>query len=376
MKKNIYCLPLLLLSSICYAEPNVKCSSSCSVVTTDFTILAGGLGVNTSRPADSLSYKNFIWGSASIDAKVCGSNSANYDLGRIRYIPNLIFVETVTPLGFAPRNLFKSNHDAYYMSYTYLSNRLFNTDLMNSYDMKVASVGDRAGDVYNGRLVNMLRVSDYYTKIPHTQALYKAASRETAGQFLFSSILGNPIITYECYDTSNVLKEITRIHAQPIPAQIVVRTCSVGQKLTSVEMPPVSLQALNSAAIGDPVGYAEKQFHLSCDQDISVYASLVDLNDTSNRSNVAKLTSLTSSATGVGFKVFFNGKAYNFGVDNSSAFTNGNNNGDVDRFLVGRSGDHDSYDINYSLRFTYTRTAENPTSGTAQAMIGITYSYQ
>lgn len=376
MKKNIYCLPLLLVSSICYAEPNVKCHNTCSVVTKDFIIPAHGFA-NTSRPADSLSFESFIWGSSQAEAIVCGSNEANYDLGRILYVPNLSFIRTVKPLGFAPRNLFQSNHDAYHMSYTYISNNLFNTDLMNSHYMQVTTIGERSGEVFSGRLVNAQRTSTQNTKIAHFQALYKGAGREATGQFSFHALNGNPIITYQCYDTNGTLKEITRIHAESIPSTIEVRTCEVNRNSATATLPPVSLDALKKVSVGEVVSGAATtlQFSLSCDKNINVFASLVDLNDVSNRSYVAKL-SPASTATGVGLTVYNKGKPYKFGMDNSSAYQDGNNNSDVDRFYVGTSENVNNFILTHDLQFFYAKTSETPTSGTVQGIIGITYSYQ
>ncbi|MEX5986826.1 hypothetical protein ACON3F_17375 [Providencia hangzhouensis] len=138
-------------------------------------------------------------------------------------------------------------------------------------------------------------------------------------------------------------------------------------------MEKIPASIIEKADASENISLKRQSFSLQCDPNINVYVSIVDLSDTTNKTTVSTLTA-DSSASGVGYAVIgLSGQRLQFGPDGSAPNIPGQQ-----KYYIQRSGTAEKNNpISFSLGFGYVRKPEEEfKTGTANAMIGLTYSYQ
>ncbi|MDN7490201.1 hypothetical protein CFB40_15455 [Burkholderia sp. AU31652] len=151
---------------------------------------------------------------------------------------------------------------------------------------------------------------------------------------------------------------------------VTARTC----KITSGTSRTVTLPSLYSGslkAVGDvaTAKSAPFSFDLRCDADLSIYATLSDVTNPANTSNVLSL-GRGSGASGIGIQILKKGSdtPLRFGPDSSAK-------GNTNQWLVGRSTTANTM-IQVPFEARYVKTAEKITPGIVEALGTITFSYQ
>lgn len=121
-------------------------------------------------------------------------------------------------------------------------------------------------------------------------------------------------------------------------------------------------------SVGSTVGNASYTISLSCDADVNLKATVSDQTNKTNTSNIVTLTP-SSAAHGLGVQVFYNGSTtpLALGPDNSSI-------GNLNQFSIARTSSNNQT-MNVPLQFKYIRTGAI-TAGSANAIVGLTFSYQ
>lgn len=126
--------------------------------------------------------------------------------------------------------------------------------------------------------------------------------------------------------------------------------------------------ANNFPSVGSTAGNAAYSIALSCDANVDVKATASDQSNSANQSSIMGLTP-SSTARGLGVQVFYNGSstALSLGPDSTSA-------GNLNQFSIKRTSSNNQI-VNVPLQFKYIRTG-TISAGTANAIAGITFSYQ
>ncbi|RQT12936.1 hypothetical protein DF044_15800 [Burkholderia contaminans] len=151
---------------------------------------------------------------------------------------------------------------------------------------------------------------------------------------------------------------------------VTARTCKITSgKARTVPLP--SLYAGSLKAIGDvaPAKSAPFSFDLQCDANLGIYATLSDVTNPANTSDVLSL-GRGSGASGIGIQIMKQGTdtPLRFGPDSSAK-------GNTNQWLVGRSSTANTK-LSVPFEARYVKTAEKITPGTVEALGSITFSYQ
>ncbi|QZY66514.1 fimbrial protein (plasmid) [Providencia rettgeri] len=333
-----------------------------SVAVVEYTYNSSFRGyVDISGPADKTQFMKLLANTGSSFASLCSKNNEKYTLARIEYQPLAKWTGISYQINsaFALEYLFETGVSGF--SVTPLGGL---TTEANSYK----PLPSERAIIWKGRLDNDNRVKNPVW-VNMGFYLYKGADRFTTSQLL----PGQKVYRYECYDDVGNLQEIVNVEYSSFPIHLTVASCVPTNNVVSVELEKLPASAIEKADSSENIGLKQQSFSLQCDPNINVYTSIVDLSDISNQSTVSNLTA-DSSASGIGFAVIGpSGQRLKFGSDGSAQ----NIPGQI-KYLLGRSGTSEKNNpINFNLGFSYVRKPEVEfKTGTAKAIIGITYSYQ
>lgn len=336
--------------------------------------------------ADAQQYKSLVYNSGSTSHYLCNATDTgfSYDLAKIVMIPRVTYsnMSFSSGVGWGTLYLFETNIPAYKISPWYSTSSFNGGENMPSTGIKQASIFYQQTTVWQGEMPDAQRKMTNNTpttggvRVDHGFYIYKGADRVPTGkEQLFPVPVKNILMDYNCLDKNGKIREINHITMTELNTYRVVTSCVPDKKTDIVKMEPISLADLEAAKTsGSTVGTVSQGFSLKCDPNVQVWLSLVDLTDQTNVSYISKLTA-DSTAKGVGYSVSFTSKKLRFGPDISAAFPEGDTT--VDRALIKTTSAYgSSIPLIYSLNFSYAPTGEEISKGTANSLIGITYSYQ
>lgn len=317
--------------------------------------------ISLSGPADAIAFGQVIGNSGSTRTDMCSDIDLNYTLARIDYEPILPFKEVLSRPAFSDSYLYEVNVPGLSVSPRggYSPSGGYNTDSLPPQKM-VAWQGSLSNADRIGRNALMMTLQLY---------IYKDTSRLTSGTTVLPS---QKMYRYVCYDNEGKAQEIVNILSRPVKIISTVTGCTPINKAVTVNMDKIPVGNIKNADPVTLIGTKKATFSLQCDPGIFVYASFVDLTDPTNRTDVANLTS-DSTASGVGYVITgSSGKRLLFGPDGSASGISGKAN-----YLIQTAGSAPNNNpVSTTLGFSYVRKSEEELkTGTAKAMIGITYSY-
>lgn len=146
--------------------------------------------------------------------------------------------------------------------------------------------------------------------------------------------------------------------------KITARACTVGTpKNDTIQMG--NFNPINFTTVGSLAGNKTYNITLNCDPNIELYGTISDQSSLSNRTENVLLSS-DSTASGVAVQVSYNNKVLSLGPDASSS-------GQINQFDI--TNTKDGGIINIPLTFNYIRTG-TLRAGSANALVGVTFSYQ
>lgn len=222
--------------------------------------------------------------------------------------------------------------------------------------------------VWRGNLSNSSRIS---SPITISASVY---INKTADRFVgIATLPTTKMYRYVCYDQNGKAQEAVNILYREITINADVTTCEPTSKVITLDMDKILASVIENASAVTNIATKRQTFSLLCDPNIDVFVSFVDLTDTTNKTNVANLTP-DSTASGVGFVVTGgSGQRFLFGPDGSADNVPGQT-----KYFVQRSGTADKNNpMSFTIGFSYVRKPEETfKTGSAKAMIGLTYSYQ
>jgi hypothetical protein len=181
-----------------------------------------------------------------------------------------------------------------------------------------------------------------------------------------------PLYRYTCYDNNNVAQETVTVVFPVTSINVSVTGCTPSAKTATINMAGVPVSNIENATSSDLINTQQQTFSLNCDPNIRLYYSVVDLNDPTNNSNIATLTS-DSTAAGVGYTITSPaGTRLQFGPDGSAIGIPGQI-----QYYIGGGATTGNGPVPLQLGFSYVRKpSEAIKTGSAKSLIGITYSYQ
>ncbi|GLQ95807.1 hypothetical protein GCM10007863_02250 [Dyella mobilis] len=134
-------------------------------------------------------------------------------------------------------------------------------------------------------------------------------------------------------------------------------------------LPSVAPNAFSGVGSSPAVSSDTVNVSVSCDPNVTVFATMSDATNIANTTNALTLTA-ASSATGVGVQVFRDGLTTPITLGPSSGTPDGN----PAEWQVGASANAAVYNI--PLKASYVQTAATVTPGSVQARATITFNYQ
>jgi len=382
MKKTKYCLTVLLLFPMFIT--NAEAIPYRDQILHDFK---GDGRLEYKGSADAIQYKSIVLGTSSNPIRICNDPSVTYNLKWIRMQPLIPPSNETFSSGpsFSTLNLFDSRVPAYKIVPWYTTNELNGAD-MNQTGMSQRSIPTTYAHAWgNGTFLmyNDQRTMKHNTattggvRVDHGYYIYKGAERVPAGEYQIAPEGGLYLMRYDCFDDNSVIREQVFVKMAKLTAIHYVSTCVPDKQSDVIKMGAISISVLEAAKTnGVTAGSVTHSFSLKCDPNVSVNLSVVDLLRKGNE--LTKISSLTSDSTakGVGYTVSYNSKVLKFGPDISSAFLPGEES-TVDRVFIKKTDNFGAnIPVSYSLKFSYAPTGETISKGTANSLIGITYSYQ
>ncbi|WP_392563997.1 hypothetical protein RHO13_12555 [Orbus wheelerorum] len=380
MKKITYSLAISLLLSSFVARSDEQ-----GIITSTQLINANNSTLYFSGGADAQYYRSTIYNSGTNPIQLCNSPKIDYNLAEIKMVPKIAYSNSTFDKGdgFKTLYLFESSIPAYKIVPWY-STHNFNGQDMPSTGQEIRSIHKYPASAWKGLKTNEERKrqnnmdSTGGVRVDNGFYIYKGAERAPDGRSFINPMPSPPnLMDYECYDDKGAIREVIHVTMNEMEIINQVRACVPDTEDDVVKMEPISLADLEAAkSSGSTAGSVSKGFSLKCDPNVRVWFSIVDLTKRGigNTSYIAKLTD-DSTAKGVGYSVSYGSKKLRFGPDVSAAFPEGDTT--VDRALIKTTSAHGSnIPVLYSLNFSYAPTGEEISKGTANSVIGITYSYQ
>lgn len=339
-------LIILLHISYSFAMPEVT-----------YTINSFGY-IDISGPADRITYGSVIANSGSQSAlKICNNSDIKYTLSRIDYEP----IAPWTGQTFQST----SAHPVIYLFETGVSG--FSFAPVGGFS-EFRPLPGTTTTVWQGSINNNLRISSPKT-ITIGAYIYKGPDR-IVGNIVLPSMR---MYRYVCYDETGKAQEAADVKYNSVLIHGVVTSCEPTSKVMTLNMDKIPASSIENSDISVNIGMKQQTFSLQCDPNIDVLVSFVDLTDTTNKTSIANLTA-DSTASGVGFAVTSgSGQRFLFGPDGSASGIPGQK-----KYYVQRSGTADKNNpMSFTIGFSYVRKPEETfKTGSAKAMIGLTYSYQ
>ena len=318
--------------------------------------------VDISGPADRITYGSVIANTGSWSAlKICNNSDINYTLSRIDYEP----IAQWTGQTFQST----SAHPVIYLFETGVTGFSFAPLGGSSYTTNdFRPLPGITTTVWQGSINNSLRISS--PKLVTIGAyIYKGPDRIVGSTVLPSM----KMYRYVCYDEAGKAREAANVQYNAVTINGAVTGCEPTSKVMALDMDKIPASSIENSDASSNIRTKQQTFSLQCDPNIDVLVSFVDLTDTTNNTSVAHLTS-DSTASGVGFAVTSgSGQRFLFGPDGSAAGIPGQK-----KYYVQRSGTANKNNpMSFTIGFSYVRKPEETfKTGSAKAMIGLTYSYQ
>ncbi|KAA8995381.1 oxidoreductase [Affinibrenneria salicis] len=182
-----------------------------------------------------------------------------------------------------------------------------------------------------------------------------------------TTLAAQNIALVQCYGTDGSFTDSAYIKIAQTQITVAATGCNVQSGANRVvNMGNVSTGTLPS--VGSQSEAKSTSITLTCDTGIHVAATVSDQTNTGNISNIIGLSS-DSTAKGIGIQAFYNGSStpINLGPDNSSK-------GNTNQFSVADISSQGQA-LTFPLTFKYVRTGDM-TAGTANGLVGVTFSYQ
>lgn len=171
----------------------------------------------------------------------------------------------------------------------------------------------------------------------------------------------NPAVLTAWWNTAS---ENAQVYINPFTITFTASGCRVNTPDVQVNMGLIDGRTLS--AIGDYTPSKPFTVTLNCDAGVNVYAVMSDQSSPGNTTQTASLTP-ASTASGIGVQFFFNGSGpLSLGADSSAAGATG-------QFLIQNNVPGGTQTLPFQARYIRTGSL-NP--GTANALAGITFSYQ
>jgi len=321
---------------------------------------------NVSGPADADGYGSIVYNSGSSNSqRICNSSSVNYNLTKVLSVP----VATWTGRTFQDTSshpvisLFESG----ILGFS-LSPMGGLTD--SGYPTNWQPLSPDTTTIWTGNKANASRISSGL-RITSGVYVYKDETRFSGSE----QIPEQTVLRYLCQDSSGVTQEIYNYILSPITVIGTVTGCTPDSSTAIIDMDKIAQSTIEKADSSTLIGTKKYTASLSCDPNINVSVSIVDLSDTSNNTNIANLTS-DSTAKGVGFAVTGpSGNRLRFGPDGSATGVPGQLKYFIQR--AGSASPSRNNRVSTQFGFSYIRKSDEIVkSGTAKAVIGLTYSYQ
>ncbi|AWM80835.1 hypothetical protein DKL61_11015 [Gammaproteobacteria bacterium ESL0073] len=330
-----------------------------------------GNPVTLTQNADSFDYAQTIalTGSTRLsNPGICSDSSLNYTLTRIDFrVPGalsgtyqatsahqVLYLYDVGVPGFAVAPLYNSWQ--------------FNADLTKNNTIN-RPIPMQQGTAWRGSIAQAQRITGTAFDTFGQVYIYKDATRIQSGTQVIPQ---QTVLQYLCYDSAGTLQEISSMRISALTVNAKLSTCTPDSASSVIAMDSVPLKTIQDASEDTLVSSKSQTFSLTCDPSIRLKFSVNDQNDPSNTSRVSSLTS-DSTATGVGYGIMYNSTRLTFGPDSSAM----NTPGVTQLELATPAQTAANPRVSYNLVFGYVRkTGEEVKKGTANSLVGITYSYQ
>lgn len=327
--------------------------------------------LSISGPADAMEYAKDIknWGGRSPQV-ICASKQATYNLARIDFTPLLPYTGKTYQATSAHNidYLFDFGFSGLAMIPMYVTNLMNQGDMPNS-STAMRSIKPNVQTIWTGSISNANRPTSSLTW-GYGLILYKDALRIPAGTHI---IPPQPLYRLSCIDFDGVVQETVTIVTTGFTINSVTTACTPKETNAVIQMDGIPLPTMESATIGTLIGTKYRSFSLTCEPNINVFISVNDLANPSNTGGVVSTLTADSTATGVGYVVTTSDRPA--GLTLSAP---GSTPGTPSRsqYYIGTAGATGTGVPDINLGFSYTKTSNTVTEGTAKAMVGITYSYQ
>lgn len=180
-----------------------------------------------------------------------------------------------------------------------------------------------------------------------------------------TTLLAQNIAIIKCYGEAGNLVDSAFIKINSINIYVNATGCTV----ESSKEPVLDFGKFTNGqfpSIGSTSTEKNINIALKCNSNVTIQATLSDQSDLANRSRNIKLTS-DSTAQGLAIQAFHNGESLELGPDDSSK-------GVQNQFFIS-SPVSEGQTIQVPLSFKYVRTGDI-SPGTANGLVGITFSYQ
>lgn len=343
---------------------SLSCSQALAYPEFDEKINYGG-SFSVSGPADKSSYGTVVYNSGSSNQTICNSSSVNYTLAKIVSVPVATWTgRTYQATSAHPViSLFESGVNGFSLT-------PMGGPTSSGYPANWTPLSPNTTTVWTGSIANANRIK---TGVMMTSGVY-VYKDET--RFVGSAQIPEQIMfKYLCQDSNGVTQEAYNYKVGAISITGAVTGCTPDSSAAIIDMDKIAQSTVEAADSSTLLGTKKYTASLLCDPNIYVYVSIVDLSNKSNVTNIASLTS-DSTAKGVGFAVTgSSGTRLTFGPDGSATGIPGQ----VKYFIQQAASTSSSRNnrVSTQLGFSYVRkTDEAVKSGSAKAVIGLTYSYQ
>lgn len=326
---------------------------------------SGASSFDISGPADKREYGKVVYNSGSSNYNICTSKEVNYTLSSVVY-----------------ENLGTWTGRTHQESSAHPVIPLFESGV------KGVSLTPVGGPFYEGFPANYSPLGTETKTVwsGYQENAYRTANgfRAQTGVYIYKDeqrIAGATVIPqqrmyrYLCKDASGTTQEVYNFDFRPVTMTGTVTGCTPTNSAVVLDMDKVAEGTIKNADSSTLINTKKSMFSLQCDPNIDVFISFVDLSDQTNVTETAKLTA-DSTAKGVGFAVTGpTGKRLRFGPDGSATNVPGQQ-----KYYIQNSGSASASrnnPVSTQFGFSYVRNPdEDVKSGTAKAVIGLTYSYQ
>jgi hypothetical protein len=342
---------------------------SFAVVSKSYTLYLSN-GYTATGPADAIPFAEVVqnWGIPS-RAQLCSDSSLKYDVGRIDYVSLLPFTGRTFKASASHYivYLFDIGFNGVAFSPTYLGTFMNKGTIENTTNSVQRSVPEGTQTVWEGNISNSNRGSSF--NWGYGAYLYKDAIRLPSGVF---NVPAQPMYQFNCYDTSGTLQETIIFNMSPFNISSSTTSCTPNQTSAIIQMTEIPLSKIEEATLGTLIETQSRGFSITCPKGINVFVSVTDLVDPSNYGSIVTKLTADSTAKGVGYIVSSPGAPTGWALSppGSTPGIPG-----LTQYYLGEST-VDGTNLNLNMRFSYTKTENQVSEGTAKSIVGITYSYQ